>query len=331
MSILKNCRLLVLDKQFEFKYYLFHSRINDLRVNFMDINYFKEFVVLAQTGNFMEAADILYSSQSALSKHIKNMEIELGIPLFDRTTRKVRISKFGELMLPYAIQIVELHDKYTAALQVSLETERDVLNVGSIPALAEYNITDVLIHFKETRRQASLNILQAGSGELKEMLRLRKCELAFIRFADEMDDDLVIMPYALDNLAAVLPINHPLAKEKTIPLRRLEDENLVLSEKQTMLYRISVNACKQSGFEPRIAFTDSKHENILDLVIKGMGIALMMKRLVLYASNPKIAIVDVTPTVTTQISLCYQKDIELSDAAKHFISCAESLIPEFGL
>ena len=64
----------------------------------MDINYFKEFVVLAQTGNFMEAADILYSSQSTLSKHIKSMESELGVPLFDRTTRKVKISKYGQLL-----------------------------------------------------------------------------------------------------------------------------------------------------------------------------------------------------------------------------------------
>jgi len=109
----------------------------------MEINYLKEFVVLAQTGNFLEAADTLYSSQSTLSKHIKSMESELGVPLFDRTTRKVRISKYGQLLLPYAKQIIELHDEYTAILQTSLETDREILTVGSIHILAQYKITDI--------------------------------------------------------------------------------------------------------------------------------------------------------------------------------------------
>jgi LysR family transcriptional activator of glutamate synthase operon len=290
----------------------------------MEINYLKEFVVLAQTGNFLEAADILYSSQSTLSKHIKSMESELGVSLFDRTTRKVSISKYGQLLLPYAQQIADLQEQYTATLQSRFETDRDTLTVGSIPALAEYNITDVLVNFKKSRPQSTLNIVQDGSDELKEMLRQRKCDLAFIRFTNDMDDDLVKIPYTVDTMVAVLPPTHPLATQKTIPLQMLADEDFVLSEKQTMLYRLSVSACEQSGFEPKIAYTDHKHENILAFVIKGMGVALMMKRLALYISSPKIAIVDITPSVSTQVSLCYLKGVNLSDAANHFMSCAES-------
>ena len=102
----------------------------------MEINYLREFVVLAQTGNFMEAADLLYCSQSTLSKHIQNMETELGVPLFDRTTRKVALSKFGQLLLPYAKQIAELQDTYTAILQSGLSTDQDILIGG--PELAAH-------------------------------------------------------------------------------------------------------------------------------------------------------------------------------------------------
>ena len=189
----------------------------------MDLNYLREFVVLAQTGNYMEAAEILYSSQSTLSKHIKSLEAELGVPLFDRTTRKVRISKFGELLLPYAKQIVELQDKYTALLQSSLQTDREVLTIGSIPALAQYNITDIFMNFKKSRPQSTINVMQGGSEEMKEMLRQKKCELAFIRDTGEVDDALVKIPYAVDTMVAVLPTNHPLAKQKTISLRMLAD------------------------------------------------------------------------------------------------------------
>ena len=106
----------------------------------METNYLREFVVLAQTGNFLEAADQLYSSQSTLSKHLKNLEKELGVALFDRTTRKVKISKYGLMLLPFAKQIVEAQDQYIAALKRSIETEREVLTLGSIHGLAQYKI-----------------------------------------------------------------------------------------------------------------------------------------------------------------------------------------------
>jgi len=317
-------KLSILDTQFDFKYDLFQHRIYRGQATSMEISYLKEFVVLAQTGNFLEAADILYSSQSTLSKHIKSMESELGVPLFDRTTRKVRISKYGQLLLPYAQQITELRDKYTTILQSSLETDQDTLNLGSIYGLAQYKITDVLVSFKKSRPQSTLNVLQASTGELVEMLRQRKCDIAFIRDIEDAEDEFVRKLYATDSIIAVLPSTHPLAKQKMISLRMLADENFLLGEPQTLPYMLSMKACEQSGFEPRITYTDTELDNQIDLVAGGAGVSLALKQLALYHSNPKTSIVDVTPTVTTEISLCYLKSIKLSDAANHFLSCAES-------
>ena len=64
----------------------------------MEINYLKEFVILARTGNYLEAADSLYMGQSSLSRHIKTLEEELDIRLLDRTTRKVSLTEAGRLL-----------------------------------------------------------------------------------------------------------------------------------------------------------------------------------------------------------------------------------------
>ena len=290
----------------------------------MEIDHLKEFVVLAQMGNFMEAADILFSSQSTLSKHIKCMETELGVPLFERTTRKVSISKYGLLLLPYARQITELRDKYTAILQSSLESEHEFLALGSIYGLAQYKITDVLVNFKKSRPQSTFNVMQTSSKDLTEMLRQRKCELAFIRDIEDVADEFVEIPYTTDTIVAVLPIAHPLARQGTIPLRMLAEENFLLALPQTLPGRLSMEAFEQSGFEPKIVYTDPEAENLVDLVIKGMGVALVLKKLVLHLSHSGIAVVDITPSVSSQISLCYPKDAKLSDAAKHFVQCVES-------
>jgi DNA-binding transcriptional LysR family regulator len=139
-----------------------------------------------------------------------------------------------------------------------------------------------------------------------------------------VDDDLVKIPYAVDTMVAVLPITHSLARRKTIPLQKLANEDFLLIEKQMYLYRLCISACKQSGFEPKIAFTDHKMGILIDLVVKGMGVALLMKRLAFYVSSSKIAIVDISPRVSTTMNLCYLKGVELSDAAKYFVECAGS-------
>lgn len=288
----------------------------------MNINYLREFIILAQTNNFAEAANILFSSQSTLSKHIKNVESELGVRLFERTSRKVEITKFGQLLLPYAMQIVELQDKYTAVLQSNLATDREILTIGFIRSLAHYNITDILVDFKKSRPQSTINVREAPSEVLIGMLRQKECELAFVRTSDETDPDIVGIPFTIDILVAVLPITHPLAQQKTISLQMLADEDFLLTEKRKYIHRLSVGACKKSGFEPKVAYTDDNYDNLIDWVIKGMGVALLLKQLALHVSSPKIAIVDISPSVTSQISLCHLRGIALSNAARHFIRCA---------
>jgi LysR family transcriptional regulator, transcription activator of glutamate synthase operon len=289
----------------------------------MEINYLKEFVVLAQTSNFLEAADILYSSQSTLSKHIKSMEAELGFALFDRTTRTVKINKFGRLFLPYAKKIVQIQDKYSANVKSNLETDREILNLGSIYGLAQYNITDTLVTFKKSRPQSTLNVLQASSKDLTEMLQQRKCELAFIRDIEDVGNEFIMIPYTSDVIVAVLPLTHPLANQKTIELKMLAKENFIMAIPNTMPYILAVKACEQSGFSPNVTYTDSEIENQVDFITRGMGVSLALKQIVLFLANPKIAIVNITPTVTSRINLCYLKDMKLSKAAIHFLSCLE--------
>ena len=78
----------------------------------MEISYFKDFVILAETKNFWAASERLYIGQSSLSKHIKTLERELGAPLFTRTSRKVELTEFGELMLPYAQSLSRMQYEY---------------------------------------------------------------------------------------------------------------------------------------------------------------------------------------------------------------------------
>lgn len=95
----------------------------------MDINFFREFAVLARTGSYSEAAKQLFLSQPSLSKHIKSAELELGQPLFRRTTRRIELTPFGAALLPCAEQIAALQDEYTARL-LHVPQEKAVISLG---------------------------------------------------------------------------------------------------------------------------------------------------------------------------------------------------------
>lgn len=285
----------------------------------MEINYIKEFVVLAETENYLEASQSLFISQSSLSKHIQAMEKELGVSLFDRTTRKVRLNEAGKIFLTYAKEIANLQYSYTTALINQSDHELHTITIGSIPIMAPYHITDAIIKFKLENKRFAVNLVEGESSVLKEHLRQHKCDIAFIRDENDDDDEFIKVNYETDSLVAILPSYHPLAGKASISLKQLKDEDFLFLQPGSLLYSMCIKYCQKEGYTPNIIYTGERAENIIDLVEKGMGVSLLMKKPIAYLSNPKIALVDITPSITTSIKIYHLKNQELSIAAKHFI------------
>lgn len=290
----------------------------------MEINYLNEFVTLARIGNYLTAADQLFISQSSLSRHIKALEEELGSQLFNRTTRKISLTEFGKIFLPYATEITELQTQYQTALFNYKRSERGILSIGSIPSMARYNILDLLFRFQNENPHFSLNLIENDSIQLIEMVEHNKLELAFIRSSEDISSHFHQIVFARDTLAAVMPVSHPLARRETLCLADLKDETLLSLSSDTFMYRLCVSECHRAGFEPKIGYTGRRSENIIAMVEKGAGIALLTQNPIVQSTNPDIAIVEITPKITTPISLIYNKDSELSKPARQFLKLMNS-------
>lgn len=286
----------------------------------MELNYIRHFVVLAETGNYLEAADILFMAQSSLSRHIKSIEEDLGAPLFDRTTRKVVLNDFGKTFLPYAKKIVEIQDEYNRALGSCLSGMTSTLTVASIPAMINYNITDVLEGFQRENPEYRLNIVEADSAQIFQMIEEKKCECGFVRDSEGSFHDLRQIEFTSDHLVAVLPVEHPLAEEDFLTLDMLKEEKFLFLNKGTSMYTTCYNACRKAGFEPDVGFTGLRGENLIDLAARGMGVALLTKKPIEHLVGNRVALIDVMPEVVTSISLVYPAKRKLSDALKKFIT-----------
>lgn len=288
----------------------------------MELNYIRHFVVLAETENYLEAADILFMAQSSLSRHIMSIETELGAPLFDRTTRKVVLNDFGKAFLPYAKRMIEIQDEYSKVLQEYLSDVSSTINVASIPAMVIYHITDVLAGFQKENPGYKVNIIEADSSQIQQLLEEEKCECGFARTtdSDRLFNGMKQITFATDHLVAVLPKDHPCAGKESISLEMLQDEKFLFLNKGTSMYTICMDACRNAGFEPDVAFTGLRGENLIDLAAKGMGVALLTKKPIEYGKNKDVKLVDIVPPVTTSVSLVYSGKKKPTGTLNKFIN-----------
>jgi len=201
----------------------------------MNTENLKEFIVLAETKNFWEASERLYMNQSTLSKHIKNLESELGISLFTRTTRRVELTNYGRIFLPYAKSVIRSEFEGLSAIRRLQNIENGLLTIGVIPSMPQYHITQFLTDFQKAYPQTSIRITEDDPVNLMQYLEDEKCELIFQREEKMIfeknfitDQHIIRLPYMQDNLVAIVPPSHPLATLHSVSLQQLKNERLCL-------------------------------------------------------------------------------------------------------
>ena len=128
----------------------------------MELKHVLEFLEIAECENFLEAADNLEMSQSALSKHIQSLEKELGTELFNRTTRKVSLSEGGKIFLPFAREIDDLYHDMHGQLKNYITKDRLELSIGCSPLMGNYGIMHIATDFKKKYKDTEFNLIESN-------------------------------------------------------------------------------------------------------------------------------------------------------------------------
>lgn len=289
----------------------------------MEIQYVREFLSLAETESYFETAEQMFITTSSLSRHIKALEGEMGVTLFDRTTRKVSLNRYGKLFLPYAREFARIDDECTQAFAADRYEQNNRITIGSIPMMRAYRITDLLAEYQHGNKTAELNIVEGDPFRLLPMLREGEIDFAFVRDSGLASDELEKVPYTTDHLCIVVPDGHPLALRRTVSVSDLKGEPLLMIGKDAFMYKLCCDLCTKAGFEPDVRFTSHRAENLIDMVGRGMGIAMLMRKpaSTLIAGNYKL--VDITPEVRTVISLVWMKNRKLPPNYRKLVELAE--------
>lgn len=290
----------------------------------MDIKHLAEFVALAETGNYLETADNLFISQSTLSKHIMALEKELGVSLFERTTRKIHLSTEGETFLPYALKIVRLQEEAANVLSAHSKAATNRIALASTSQIVQYSVTEALAQFKRTHLSCQLNILVESHRNLKKLLYQHKADFIWIGETEEeaKDGDFVRMPFLAEPLVALIHHQHPLASRRSVTIGELCREELVMQDNTSIEQEVFVGLCRSRGLEPKLVSIPGG-KVIVDFVKQQIGIAVMLKTPALKVYSPDISIVEIESSPIIHVNLLYAKGRRLPPIAREFLKFLE--------
>ena len=238
----------------------------------------KYFIAVAESGSFSEAAEIMYSGQSTVSKQIAALEKELGVLLFDRSKRQISLTEHGKVLLPHAQKIIKRYNNMLKDLKQVTTFNDNSAVIRTTMAMLSYNVLHHIAQFNAQAPWAKITIEEYDDHDISNMLRNDECDLAFFRIG-EFDENLFEKITVLtDNYVAVLPADHPLAKEKSISLASLSSENFILCRPNSCIHTAAVNACHTVGFEPNVVATSNATLNIFEMVDMHLGVSLLLDK-----------------------------------------------------
>lgn len=278
------------------------------------------FLTVAETGSFSAAAEKLYTTQSAVSKQVIALERELEVVLFERTKRRAILTRQGEIVREYAENMRKTHQNMLFALRKEREPEGGKVSIASIPVMRQYGIIDLMGCFRKENSGIVMSVGEMEGGEILSALEQRRYDMAFFRLEQLADPAYETIPLAEDVLTALLPEQHELAGEKSISLSQLKDEPFLLLNEGTLLHGMCIDACRRSGFVPRIEYTGTRNENIAELVAMGMGVSLVMEKFYLHLRPKGVRCIPLKDRFVSTVGLVRAKKEQHSGAANAFWS-----------
>lgn len=270
----------------------------------MNIIHLENFLAIVKYKSFSAAALELCITQSSLSKHIMALEKELGMELFDRSKREIKLTAAGHVFHKHAEIIDSSYRGMIKEMKDFNIHEKTTIRIAAIPVLTQYNIPGAIAKFKETYPNIAVE-LSEESHRSRLLTGLNKgiYDMVIMRtnFLDERQYH--IWPLAEDELSFVVSKNHPMADRESVSMNELNDEKFILINPEAGLSDICLTACYEAGFEPDVRYTIDRVETIMGLVAINEGSTLFMKRIIGYFNNPDIRVIPISDHIKSITAL----------------------------
>ncbi|MFV0142378.1 MULTISPECIES: LysR family transcriptional regulator [Empedobacter] len=189
----------------------------------------KVFDTVAKRLNFTKAANELNITQPAVTKHIKEIELNLNIKLFERNGTKIKLTKAGEILLKYTEEIFSVYQKMEFEIGQLQEKQKGILRLGASTTIAQYVLPPILAEFRKRFPEIQLSLVIQNSERIEELLGNHKIDVGLIE-AQIKNRTFHYFPFMKDEIVLVSRQNHSIFTKNNIKLDDLKNIPLVFRE-----------------------------------------------------------------------------------------------------
>lgn len=277
----------------------------------MTIDYFRQFLTVAEYRSFSVAAEALFITQSALSRHIALLEEELNIKLFDRTTQSVALTPAGELFKTRISALINDYDDICSRLRIMKDNFNNRLRIG-VPyyAISDY-LGPVPEIFERTYPDVKLLYSVGDPHEVTELLYKDQIDIALLpKYPVSAAQRIVFDPVFEEPLGVLMNSANPLAIHDVLPLSSLRDETFFSVDNQYFSKSWSQTAmlCRAAGFTPRNPAIFNQMEALIMAIRRGDGVAVIGRHM----RNQQSSLIAFRPladsTCHRTVCICHKKD-----------------------
>jgi len=246
----------------------------------LDLRLLRHFVVLAEELHFGRAAQRLNISQPPLSKQVQQLEERLGVPLFDRDRRSVRLTPAGEILAREARRLLAQSELALRAVQNTTDGQVGRVRIGFVPAALFMKVEQVFRDIGEQLPGIQTAWEEMGSAEQVQALQQDRIDLGFAH-APQGLGAMASRLVARATLAAAIPDRHPLAPAPALRLADLADESFISLPREVApgFHDLAISICLEAGFSPRIQHYAHHFLSLISLVSMGQGVTIVPESL----------------------------------------------------
>jgi DNA-binding transcriptional LysR family regulator len=241
----------------------------------MELRQLEYFVAVAEEANFTRAAQRVHISQSGVSAQIRQLERELGHQLFDRSTRIARLTAAGAAALEPARAALAAASSVQEAVDEVAGLLRGRLSIGMVIGCTIRPLFIAMEKFHRDHPGVEIAVQEGNSDRMIDTVRSGELDVALIGAAGEPPDGLEAMTIVSENLAALVPLGHRLAKRRRLALDQLDGEPIVSMPVGTGIRAAVDIGCAAAGFTPDITIEANAADTVADLAERGLGIGVL--------------------------------------------------------
>lgn len=290
-----------------------------MKINFKLLS---TFLAVAENASFRKAAEQANLSLPAVSMQVKQLEERLGVALFQRTTRKVELTREGEELLISTRKAMAELDGALARIQQAADVQHGHLSLACVPTVAGTRLPALLVEFAHRYPAISVRVRELTQPDLLEAVRRREVDFGIGPQPDK-PGELDFQPLFVDDFVAVLPAAHPAAEKAGISLRELARMPL-LTLGASQFHQQLLQTLKEENLAPELNYEFTHVSTLVAMVEAGLGVGLMPGVAVPRRSAVK-AVRIVRPAMTRTIAVITIRGHTLSPSAARFVEMCDLL------